>query len=393
MLATMRSLALALGVCACLGPTSQALVRPPLQQRAADPDRGAGPGHRATRPHGHRATRPHRHRGKHHRPTIVAHVRVSSVTFDVTNTNASDVPCSTDAGRYSIHGQLFLPPRGTPAGVTLYLHGLGFSSYFWHFTAVPGYDYATTQAEQGHASVIIDRLGYGASSIPPGTVSCVGGQASIAHQVIQALRSGQYEEAGHSPSRFSRVGLVGHSLGGEVAEIEAHSFHDINALAVAGWADQGYSPLSLSAFGQLGAQCITGGDPAGPGGSGGYGSYGATAAAYDALMFHDADPAVVAAANAMRTEDPCGDVESILTAVAIDVAKIGTIDVPIAYAWGDSDGNYLGAAWWQLQQPLYSSSPKVTGIGLSDTGHAVTLERSAPTFRTLMAEWLTQNGL
>jgi pimeloyl-ACP methyl ester carboxylesterase len=323
----------------------------------------------------------------------VAHVRVVSVTFAVTNANTSDVPCPTDGRGYSIHGQLFLPPSLTPNGVTLYVHGLGFSSYFWHFTSVPGYDYATLLAQQGHASVIVDRLGYGGSSVPAGSASCVGGQASIAHQVVQALRTGQYVATGQTAHRFSRVGLAGHSLGGELVEIEAHSFHDIDALAVVDWADQGYSPLALGAFGALGAQCVTGGVAEGPGQAGGYGSYGETVAQYDALMFHDADPAVVAAANALRTKDPCGDVESILTAVAIDLAKIGTINVPIAYVWGDDDANYVPAIWWQLQEPLYAGSPKVTGIGLSGTGHAVTLERSASTFRAGMAAWLTQSGL
>ena len=62
----------------------------------------------------------------------------------------------------------------------LYLHGLGFGEWMWHFTANPAYDYAALQAKAGHVSVTIDRLGYDASGRPAGKQSCLAGQASIA---------------------------------------------------------------------------------------------------------------------------------------------------------------------------------------------------------------------
>jgi pimeloyl-ACP methyl ester carboxylesterase len=337
----------------------------------------------------------HKRKSRKHRPGPTARtVRQIPVGFTVRNTNTSLVPCTANGGAYTIRGTLFVPPTGIPAGATLYVHGLGFGAYYWHFTAVPGYDYATYEAEHGHASVIIDRLGYGASSIPAGTGSCIGGQASILHQIIQGLRHGTYTATGTSAPSFQRIGLVGHSVGGELVQVEAESFHDIDALSVEDFTDGTYSPLALSAFGADGAACALGGSPQTPGGAPGYGDFGATIADYNQIMFNDADPAVVAAADATRSKDPCGDILSILNAVPIDLLNLGTIKVPVAYAWGSKDALFLSPApWAQIQESLYSGSPKVTNIELAGSGHAVTLGRQAPQLQHAMDVWLTANSL
>ena len=303
------------------------------------------------------------------------------------------VPCGTDRKPYSISGTLFLPP-GAVSGVTLYVHGLGFGAYFWHFLGVSGYDYAGYEAAHGHASVIIDRLGYGASGKPQGTGSCIGGQASTLHQVIQQLRRGAYSVTGGTAIRFARVGLVGHSVGGELAQVEAYSFRDIDALGVMDFVDGAYSPLALQSFGVDGLQCGLGGSPQAPGGPAGYSPFGATTADYDQIMFNNTDPAVEAAANAARSNDPCGDVLSILNGVAVDLLNIGSINVPIAYVWGSADALFPGPLpWASLQEHLYTSSPKVTDIELPESGHAVTLARTAPALQLAMSNWLDANHL
>jgi pimeloyl-ACP methyl ester carboxylesterase len=347
-------------------------------------------------PAGASAAARHRHRAAHPKTstrTPDAAVQQVPVSFAVVNKNTSLVPCATDGRPYTISGTLFLPPSGTPSSATLYAHGLGFGAFFWHFTAVPGYDYATYEAEHGHASVIIDRLGYGASGKPQGAGSCVGGQASILHQVVQDLRHGSYAATGRTAPTFSRVGLVGHSVGGELVQIEAYSFHDIDALGVMDFADGPFSPLALEEFGIDTTQCVLGGSPQSPGGPGDYGPFGATAGDFDAAMFFDADPAVVSATNAERSKDPCGDVVSILNGVAVDLLNIESIKVPIAYVWGEDDALFLPVPWGLAQEGLYLGSPKVTNIALPDTGHAVTLELSAPLLQQRMDAWLGANGL
>ncbi|HEX4110706.1 MAG TPA: alpha/beta hydrolase [Solirubrobacteraceae bacterium] len=318
------------------------------------------------------------------------------VSFTVSNTNTSRVPCLTDGRTYTIAGTLFLPAGPMPQGVTLYAHGLGFAAYFWDFTAVPGYDYALYEADAGHASVVVDRLGYGVSGKPQGLLSCIGGQASVLHQVVQDLRHGRYRAGGAGAPAFSRVGLVGHSAGGELTEVEAESFHDVNAIGVMDWADQFFSPLAYTSFAVDGAGCALGGTAQGPGGPGGYNDFGATPADYDQVMFNAAsNPAVVAAATAMRTKDPCGDILSILTGTAIDlVGGVQSINVPIAYVWGAQDALFLDALPWAgLQEALYLGSPRVTNIELPDSGHAVTLGPDSTMLERSMNGWLKSNGL
>jgi hypothetical protein len=326
--------------------------------------------------------------------TASAAGRVVPVSFAVVNDNTSAVPCSADGGKYTIAGKLFLPPGPVPSGVTVYVHGLGFAGYFWDFTAVPSYDYAATEAGAGHASLVIDRLGYGASSIPSGSASCVGSQATVLHEIVGDLRSGAYATGGPPAPSFVRVGIVGHSAGGQLAEVEAYSFRDVAALGIVDWADQGYSPGAYAAFGGDGVQCVLGTGKQVGSSSTGYAAFGQTAAEYDALMFADADPAVVAAANGLRELDPCGQVESVLTAVALDVARVGTISVPIAFVHGTEDAIFVtGLPWSQLQEALYLSSPQVTDITLAGEGHAVTLEQSAASLDRAMSSWLSANGL
>jgi pimeloyl-ACP methyl ester carboxylesterase len=315
------------------------------------------------------------------------------VSFKVLNENTSfvpDLPCVANGRSYEVAGTMFLPDT-TPAGVTLYVHGLGFAGYFWNFTAVRGYDYAAREAADGHASVVIDRLGYGSSSIPPGSANCVGSQATILHEVVQDLRDGDYSVSGGGLApEFERVGLVGHSAGGELAEIEAYSYHDIAALGVMEWADEGYSPATLGAFGVQGAQCLLGGEDQVGSHVSGYAPFGATAGQYDSLMFAGANPAVESDATAMRTRDPCGQIEGTLNGVGVDLLNVEDIHVPIAYVHAGEDAVFTDPLpWAQLQEALYTGSPSVTNIALAGVGHAVTLESSASKLEDAMNAWLT----
>ena len=328
---------------------------------------------------------------RHASPTVTE----TAVRFSVLDNNTSLVPCVADGKQYTIAGELFLPASGPPTGVTLYAHGLGYAGYFWDFDKVPGYDYAAAEAADGHASLVIDRLGYGASSIPAGSASCVGSQATILHEIVADLKSGDYTDNGASggPS-FQRVGLVGHSAGGELAEVEAYSYRDVAAVGIMEWADFGYSVGTYEAFAGDATQCVAGTGRQTGSSSTGYAAFGQTPGAYDQLMFADADPVVEADATDMRTLDPCGQIESILNAVAVDAAMIGSIKAPIAYVHAGADAIFQsGLPWAQTQEALYGSSSKVTDISLPGAGHAVTLEHSAPALEAAMDAWLQANHL
>lgn len=318
------------------------------------------------------------------------------VSFDVVNSNRSATPCLTDGKRYTIKGHLVLPAAADPSAVTLYLHGFGWGEFFFHLTDVPELDYASAMARLGHASLVIDRLGYDRSGHPDGILSsCLGSQADIAHQIVQSLRNGRYQVEGRdAPPRFRKVGLAGHSAAGAIVEIEAYSFRDVDALAVLGWADIGASPAAILALVNSALVCTFGGNPAEQGQPGGYAYFGQSANDFLALEVFDAEDSLRSLVASRRNRDPCGDLNSSAIALGINAVHVGLlreIAVPTLLVCGNQDAVFPPPAC-QLQQVLFSS-PKLTPVFIDGIGHGLTLERRSGLFRQTMADWLDANGL
>src|SRR3954469_6672306 len=240
------------------------------------------------------------------------------IAFEVTNVNRSALACASDGAAYTGKGHLVEPGSGPAAAqerargaVTPYLHDWSFGEFFWSFTAEPRYDYAAAMARAGHASVVVDRLGYGASGHPQGEQTCLGAQADVAHQIVAALRSGAYLVKGGEAHRFDRVALAGHSVGGLIASIEAFSFNDVDALLAIGHTTN-VTHQAFDHFYEARVVCGQGGEPLAVGGPGGYAYIGQTDGEFEASAFHDSDPVVRAAATRLRARDPCGDSASIV---------------------------------------------------------------------------------
>ena len=130
------------------------------------------------------------------------------VAFSLVNANSTADACSSDGRTYRVRGQLVGPRRevlGANADrVDVLVHGLGTGSWLWHLREQPAYDYAAGLARAGETSLVLDRLGYGASPIPGGNDTCLGAQADMLHQVVQHLHSGLYRFAGRAtPCRRS----------------------------------------------------------------------------------------------------------------------------------------------------------------------------------------------
>lgn len=320
-------------------------------------------------------------------------VTTLAVEFTVRNRNRTLVPCLADGRNYQVQGHLVHPGGTLPSALTLYLHGLGFGEFFWRFP-VPGYDFAHEMALLGHASLVIDRLGYDASGHPDGRKLCIGGHADVAHQVIQQLRAGSYSVAGGTPTPISRIALVGHSLGGAVAEVEAYSFKDVDALGILAFADLGATPDAVLGLTGATLECALGGRAAEPGSAKGYAPFGANAAQFQRFMFHDADPAVVAQATALRNPDPCGDFLSVLPAnllTTVHLAALRDIRVPAFLLCAQNDALFQPAGC-PAQRTLMSGITAFTSVMIPDMGHAVTLERHAPEVRAALSAWLWDHG-
>jgi pimeloyl-ACP methyl ester carboxylesterase len=314
----------------------------------------------------------------------------------VTNTNNSTAACvpPPDGKTYPIKGHLTGPRAGLTRfepGVALYLHGLSYAEFFWRFRAVPGYDTSMELAKAGHVSVTVDRLGYGDSTGPPGTATCFGSQATIAKQLVDALKAGTYTLAGETPVNFARVALVGHSIGALTAETTAYSFPGIDALAMLSYADQGASPMAFQALGAANLKCVGGGEDAKPGGPPGYAYFGETEQDFRAAHLNaPTDPAVADAAAAMRTRDPCGDFTSILPTFTADQIGSGVVGGPVLVMLGDQDALFPPPAGDFQAARMFGA--KVTHIEIKGAGHGITLGRQAPAFRQALSKWLTDNA-
>lgn len=332
--------------------------------------------------------------------TVDFGVEARPVAFTVRNVNRSLVPCAADGLSYQVRGHLVGRRdvlAGHPDRVTLYLNGFGGTGEaLFRFQDVPGYDYAASIAGEGHVSVVIDDLGYGSSGLPTGTQVCEGSQADVAHQIVQALRSGSYAVlAGDSssPIPFARVILAGASVGGMIAEVAAYSFGDIDGLVVLSWADQSQSPLAaLTLTDSSLLSCATGGDPqAGGAGPPGYAHFGRTTSDASANFYYNTDPEVLRIALANRVRDPCGDVIAFPIALALNVANLPRISVPVLLVYGQNDAIFLPTEK-QLQALAYIGAKSVTVATIADTGHYLPLERTHLALVDQVNRWLSAHG-
>jgi pimeloyl-ACP methyl ester carboxylesterase len=123
--------------------------------------------------------------------------------------------------------------RGSLEGrtVQLLVHGTTASRVYWDLP-VQGelYSYVRRATQAGFATFNLERIGIGASDRPPGADVTVTSNAFVAHQVVQALRSGQL--AGLA---FQRVIGVGHSLGSRIlVRMQARFPEDVDGLILTG---------------------------------------------------------------------------------------------------------------------------------------------------------------
>lgn len=322
------------------------------------------------------------------------------VSFEVSNVNHSKVACSSDGRRYTVLGNIVAPRSalsGDDPALTIYTHGLSYNGEsFFHFTDVRGYDYVTEQARNGHASLEFDLPGYGHSDVlKDGHQLCYGSEATIIHQMIGQLRSGHYDSDGEHAVAWRKIALAGHSAGGFTAQAEAYSFHDIDALIIMSFADQGFSPLLLTTTAATTLRCTLGGDPKpGDPGTTGYAYFGQTDADYRAGHLHNTDRDVARAATENRVKDPCGRIGSAVPNAVSDIALLATVHVPVLLVYGKNDALFQdNAAGTPLQKLHYVGSPDVHDIFLANTGHALTLERTAPQMRKQVSGWLYGHGL
>lgn len=311
------------------------------------------------------------------------------VSFSVKNTNHTLVACQSDGKDYTVRGHIVAPRSAleNPTAATLYLHAVTWGEYYFNFTGVPDYDFATQLAERGHTSVIVDRLGYGTSDKPPGNATCFGSEADVAHQMVQALRNGTYQTGSDEPAQFSKVNIGGASVGGLISHIEAYTFSDVDAVINMSWGDFAATPFTIQELADVLSRCAQGGDQGAPP------NYAAFFKNSREKFYFNSASSDVRAAVPPLNPDPCGQLTSIPAAVAADVALLGKIDVPVQVIFGDADAVFGPQPLAAHQQAArYTGSPKVTTTIIPEASHYPLVEANHLQMVDGVDTFLTENG-
>jgi pimeloyl-ACP methyl ester carboxylesterase len=286
--------------------------------------------------------------------------------------------------RYRIAGWLCTPPH--PNGtVQVLLSGYTYDHTYWT-TPDPAADWVSAALGSGQSVYMIDRVGVGASDKPPADQITADTEATVTHQIVTALRDGAL---GH----YRKVVGVGHSYGSIVWMAEAASHHDVDALVLTGIL-HGLSPDQITNFANDLYPAVA--DPKFaytvlPAG------YLTTQPGTRAKFFLDANTALPGAAawdEASKSTGTSGELTftpetetsfskhirvPVLTIVGADDALLCTADLPCG----------TGAQLCQRERPDYAVTTPLAMASIPETGHSITLHRTAPAAEAIANRWIT----
>ncbi|HEU5037120.1 MAG TPA: alpha/beta fold hydrolase [Nocardioides sp.] len=314
-------------------------------------------------------------------PATAAPPRIESraVVFEVANATAPSVLCRADNQSYELRGRLVGATRdldglGGPLRVNVLVHDLGTGGWFWNLASHPAYDYAAQLARKGETTLVLDRLGYGASRLPDGNDTCLGAQANMLHQVVQHLISGNYRyvrsRLGSTPAA-AHVVTHGHGVGAAIAQVEAGTYDDVDGLVLMSWTDRGATSLATRSAAQQSRACV--------------GADYAPRPALRTQLFSTAPGSVRRAAVHRQDDDPCGDVGSLGPLLLASNRAARNVDAPVLLLYGSKDRLNRASAR-EAQASAYPT--KVTTRTFAGAGSALPLERSAGKVRAAVLRWL-----
>lgn len=303
------------------------------------------------------------------------------VVFDVENANTTSVLCLSDGRSYELRGRLVGPVRdldglGGTLRVNLLVHDIGTGGWFWRMPGKPAHDYATRLAEQGETSLVLDRLGYGASRLDDGDATCLGAQADMLHQVVQHLVSGKFaytDPADGSAPAAAHVVTHGHGVGAAIAQLEAATYDDVAGLVLMSWTDTGATPVAVRHAARQARDCLTAD----------FAPFAETRADFRDIMFSSAPAALQRAAARRQSDDPCGDVAS-LAGLGLG-AGASQVDAPVLLLYGSKDKLIRPGA----RERQASAYPTDTTMKVfRGAGSSLPLEKQAGRVRAAVLRWL-----
>ncbi len=304
-------------------------------------------------------------------------VTVDEVSFDVTIPGEGfffeDVP----PVRATVRGYRYRPVTAPKCddSVLLLLHGVSQGAYAWDLPVDSHrYSVARPLAAAGYPVVAIDRLGYGASiTHAPGRTLTIERQADVTRQIVEALRMGTY---GGAPGlAYGHVGIVGHSMGTEIAELCVGQHGGVDVLVATGYTHTTSIGLALIIIPEVLRA---------------YGShyvyFGDTPPNRAALFYHSgsAVPALVAGETALANLTPSGEVTSVVSRPSALV--MSSISIPVLLVLAEND-RLFPASQAAFEATLFGART-VPHICVPRAGHLLFLHPEGPNTVRLIVNWL-----
>jgi pimeloyl-ACP methyl ester carboxylesterase len=307
----------------------------------------------------------------------VAAVRCSTVS----------VPVMLTLLPQTVRGQLCMPADRTPRTVQLLVHGGTYNRAYWDI-GDERYSYQRNMAAAGFATFAMDCLGSGESSQPLSALLTGTTQASVVSQVATKLRTGA---VGGTP--FSKVILVGHSMGSGIVVVAAATFRGVDGVVLTGMTHS----MDLLALTGIFVDSVRptildpvlshrGSDP-------GY----VTTMPGTRDVFHRPGvvaPAILMADEAAKDQVPATVVPDLIT-LAFQGPLSAGINVPVLIANGSQDTLFCAytcsgqAALRAAEAPFFSSAAQLTVHLTPAAGHSVALSEHAAEHRTAIRNWVS----
>ncbi|WP_245714074.1 alpha/beta hydrolase [Nocardia vaccinii] len=282
-------------------------------------------------------------------------------------------------------------PVGKPGGTVMVLmSGSNYNGTYWDFAYQPQtYNFREAMNRAGYATLVVDRLGNGASTHPAALSLTANDTAQALHGIVQGLRHGL---AGAAP--YAEVVTVGHSLTSGTSVMEASSYHDVDGVVLTGYSHALNIPETL---GVISTYHRAVDDPAfaGRGLDAGYLTTRPGTRMHDFFDPRDADPAVVAQDEKTKeifslSEYPDGLMSTL-------PGMSGEIDAPVLIVDGSLDRLSCGpgysvcrsaATLKAAEAPYFAPAAELQTFVLPGSGHSVNLARNTGAYHTAVLDWL-----